>query len=112
MTVVQTVQTVKEGTHMRQLLSSVSYFSIFFAPFILPVVIWIVSRDRYVEGHAKRALLSHVFPVAAGILLLIMAISAGSLGAVIGYVILFAAIYFGAFVYNIVKGIQVLREYA
>ncbi|WP_054956180.1 DUF4870 domain-containing protein [Paenibacillus dakarensis] len=97
---------------MRQLLSSLSYFSIFFAPFIFPVIVWIVSNDNYVELHAKRALISHVFPVIAGIILLFMAIGSGSFGAVIGYVILFAIIYFGAFVYNVVKGIQVLREYA
>ncbi|KKO54312.1 DUF4870 domain-containing protein [Paenibacillus sp. DMB20] len=97
---------------MRQLLSSLSYFSIFFAPFILPILVWILSNDRYVEKHAKLALISHLFPVAAGILLFIMAVSAGSFGAVIGYVILFAVIYFGSFVYNVVKGIQVLREYA
>ncbi|MBO2943968.1 DUF4870 domain-containing protein [Paenibacillus sp. F411] len=95
---------------MRQLLSSLSYFSIFFAPFLLPIAVWILAGDRFVRGHAKRALLSHLFPVAAGILLLIMAFSAGSFGAVIGYVILFAIIYFGTFVYNIIQGIQVLRD--
>ncbi|SMF89326.1 protein of unknown function [Paenibacillus uliginis N3/975] len=97
---------------MRQLLSSLSYFSIFFAPFILPIIVWIVAKDAYVEKHAKRALLSHLFPVIAAIVLMIMAINAGSYGAVIGYVFLFGVIYFGAFVYNVVQGIKVLREYA
>ncbi|MFC7678059.1 DUF4870 domain-containing protein [Paenibacillus sp. GCM10028914] len=97
---------------MRQLLSSLSYFSIFFAPFILPIIVWIASNDIYVEKHAKRALISHLFPVVAGIILIIMAIGSGSFGAVLGYVVLFGAIYFGAFVYNVVKGIQVLQEYA
>ncbi|WP_106768539.1 DUF4870 domain-containing protein [Paenibacillus faecalis] len=97
---------------MRQLLASLSYFSIFFAPFILPILVWILSKDHYVEKHAKRALVSHLFPVIAAIVLIILAISAGSFGAVIGYLILFGIIYFSAFVYNVVKGIQVLREYA
>lgn len=97
---------------MRQLLSSLSYFSIFFAPFILPIIVWIVSNDAYVAKHAKRALLSHAFPFIAAVILIIMAIGAGSFGAVLGYVVLFGIIYFGAFVYNIVQGIQVLREYA
>lgn len=97
---------------MRQLLSSLSYFSVFFAPFILPIIVWIVSNDAYVEKHAKRALLSHLFPVIAAVVLIIMAIGAGSFGAVLGYVVLFGIIYFGAFLYNVVKGIQVLREYA
>lgn len=103
---------IERGHFMRQLLSSLSYFSIFFAPFILPVIVWILSKDHYVEKHAKRALLSHLFPIIAAIVLIFMAISAGSFGAVIGYVFLFGVIYFGAFVYNVVKGLQVLREYA
>ncbi|NMO95279.1 DUF4870 domain-containing protein [Paenibacillus lemnae] len=97
---------------MRQLLSSLSYFSIFFAPFVLPIAVWILSQDYEVQKHAKRAFLTHMFPVAAGILLLIMALSAGSFGAVMGYIILFAVIYFGTFVYNIIQGLHVLRAYA
>lgn len=102
----------ERGLSMRQLLSSLSYFSIFFAPFILPIVVWLISNDDYVKKHAKRALFSHVFPVIAAVILIIMAIGAGSFGAVLGYVILFGIIYFGAFIYNVVQGIQVLREYA
>ena len=34
---------------MRQLLSALSYFSIFFAPFLFPIIIWIVARDNYIE---------------------------------------------------------------
>ncbi|MBT2762742.1 DUF4870 domain-containing protein [Paenibacillus sp. ISL-20] len=97
---------------MRQLLSSLSYFSIFFAPFILPLLVWIFSPDTYVAKHARRALFSHVFPVIAAIPLIYMAVTSGSFGSVIGYLILFGILYFGAFVYNVIMGIQVLREYA
>ncbi|EFU42507.1 hypothetical protein PVOR_09585 [Paenibacillus vortex V453] len=41
-----------------------------------------------------------------------MAVTSGSFGSIIGYLILFGIIYFGAFVYNIIMGIQVLRETA
>ncbi|WP_036652166.1 DUF4870 domain-containing protein [Paenibacillus pini] len=95
---------------MRQLLSSLSYFSIFFAPFIFPIIVWIVARDAYVAKHSKRALLSHLFPFLAAIPLLYLTIIANHAGSIFGYVILFAVIYFGSFVYNIVKGIQVLRD--
>lgn len=97
---------------MRQLLSSLSYFSIFFAPFILPVLVWILSADAYVAKHARRALFSHIFPVIAAIPLIYMAVTSGSFGSIIGYLVLFGIIYFGAFVYNVIMGIQVLREHA
>lgn len=97
---------------MRQLLSSLSYFSIFFAPFLLPLIVWILSPDAYVAKHARRALFSHVFLVIAAIPMIYMAVTSGSFGSIIGYLILFGIIYFGAFVYNIIMGIQVLRETA
>lgn len=97
---------------MRQLLSSLSYFSIFFAPFILPVIVWIAVRDEYVARHAKRALLSHLLPFIAAMPLLFFTLAAHHAGSILGYILLFCVIYFGTFVYNIVKGIQVLREYA
>lgn len=97
---------------MRQLLSSLSYFSIFFAPFLLPLIVWIVAQDDYVTGHAKKALFSHVFPFLAVIPLLIFMFNANHTASIIGYVVLFFVIYFGAFIYNIYQGIKVLREYA
>lgn len=98
---------------MRQLLSALSYFSIFFAPFLLPLIIWIACReDLYVAMHSKRALISHILPFVAALPLLFLTFGAEHLGSVLGYIILFIIIYFGTFIYNIVKGIQVLREYA
>ena len=39
---------------MRQLLSSLSYFSIFFAPFLLPLIVWIVAKDAMLQGMRKK----------------------------------------------------------
>lgn len=97
---------------MRQLLSSLSYFSIFFAPFLLPLIVWIVAQDNYVRGHAKKALFSHVFPFLALIPLLIFMFNANHTSSIIGYVILFFIIYVAVFIYNIYQGIKVLRDYA
>ena len=44
-------------------LSSLCYFSILFAPFLLPIIIYFVSVDQEVKYHAKRSLLSHLIPV-------------------------------------------------
>lgn len=78
-----------------------------------PLIIWIACReDSYVAMHSKRALISHILPFVAALPLLFLTFGAEHLGSVLGYIILFIIIYFGTFIYNIVKGIQVLREYA
>ncbi|MGG4218891.1 DUF4870 domain-containing protein [Paenibacillus jamilae] len=97
---------------MRGLLSSLCYFSIFFAPFLVPVIVWIAVRDEYVQGHAKKAVLSHIFPIIAAIPLVYFIITANHAGSVIGFVLLFVVVYLGVFVYNIYKGIMTLREAA
>ncbi|MGG1876284.1 DUF4870 domain-containing protein [Paenibacillus campinasensis] len=96
---------------MKQLLSSLSYFSIFFAPFIFPFLVWVLSDNAYIARHARHALLSHLIPVIAAIPLIYLMFNAEVLGSVIMYLILFGLIYFLTFVYNVLKGVQVLREY-
>ncbi|WP_223070371.1 DUF4870 domain-containing protein [Paenibacillus caui] len=95
---------------MRQWLSALSYFSIFFAPFLFPIIIWAISSDAYTRRHSLRALVSHLFPFIAAIPLLYSIFSIGSAGSILGYLILFALFYFGAFVYNVVQGVRVLAE--
>lgn len=97
---------------MKGLLSSLCYFSIFFAPFLLPIIVWIAVRDEYVRGHARKSILSHIFPVIAAIPLLYFIITANHAGSVVGFVLLFVVVYLGVFVYNIYKGIMTLREAA
>jgi hypothetical protein len=46
-----------------KLLAALCYFSVFFAPFLLPGVIYFVTDDREVKHHAKRSLVSHLVPV-------------------------------------------------
>lgn len=43
--------------------SSLGYFSIFFAPLLVPLIIWFAVEDLDVKRHAKRALVSHLIPV-------------------------------------------------
>lgn len=45
-----------------KLLSSLSYFSVFFAPLLLPFIVWIVADNKDVKHHSKRALISHLIP--------------------------------------------------
>lgn len=45
-----------------KLLSSLSYFSVFFAPLLLPFIVWLVADNQDVKHHSKRALISHLIP--------------------------------------------------
>lgn len=47
----------------RRILSGLCYLSIFFAGFIFPLVVFLVSNDKVTKMHAKRSLLSHLIPV-------------------------------------------------
>ncbi|KEK24027.1 DUF4870 domain-containing protein [Bacillus gaemokensis] len=98
-------------------LSSLSYFSIFFAPFLLPIIIYFVAEEE-VKCHAKKALWTHLIPyvtIFIGFLvsgaLSFSTLTENTIGiSLIGtFVIAFAAsIYY--FIWNIVKGVKVLKE--
>lgn len=60
-------------------LNGLSYISILFAPIIFPIVVWIVSKDKIVEYHAKRALLLHLVPGISGFVMVSGLTSAGLL---------------------------------
>ncbi|TKD71001.1 DUF4870 domain-containing protein [Pseudalkalibacillus hwajinpoensis] len=94
---------------VEKVMSSLCYFSVFFAPFLFPIIVFFVMRDEEVSYHAKRAVLSHLFPFLSFILALIAVFVMDA-----GVVIFLSMILFGllnviVFIWNIVKGIQVLR---
>ncbi|MEO4055424.1 DUF4870 domain-containing protein [Solibacillus sp. CAU 1738] len=102
-----------------KVLSALNYFSVFFAPFIVPVIIWIVVQDEEVKRHAKRALLSHIIPVILGFFFVIYFIFGLSFGGYqgddnliffsIGGMLLYGLIYLALIIWNIVQGIKVMR---
>ncbi|MEK5078220.1 DUF4870 domain-containing protein [Solibacillus sp. FSL W7-1436] len=49
-------------------LSALSYLSFYFAPFILPLIIFIVTKDNAVKDHSKKAFISQLIPIVLGIL--------------------------------------------
>ncbi|MCM3339087.1 DUF4870 domain-containing protein [Paenibacillus sp. MER TA 81-3] len=93
----------------RYILSSLSYFSIFFAGFILPLVIWLVASDPYIKHHAGRALFSHIIPYAFIVLAIISLITAQFLLS-IGFVIIMGVASLFIFIWNVIMGVRVLRE--
>lgn len=52
-------------------LSALSYLSFYFAPSILPFIIYIVSRDEFVREHSKKAFITQFIPIAFGVLYII-----------------------------------------
>ncbi|WP_373676008.1 hypothetical protein, partial [Enterococcus faecium] len=44
------------------ILSSFCYFSVFFAPFIFPLIVWILASGD-TSRHAGKALLYHILPI-------------------------------------------------
>lgn len=58
-----------------KILSAFSYLSIFFAPFIVPLIVFFVSKDSEVKRHSIRALVSHLIPVVCGIIFFIVFIT-------------------------------------
>ncbi|GIN85369.1 membrane protein [Heyndrickxia sporothermodurans] len=96
-------------------ISALCYFSIFFAGFILPLIVYFVSNDDEVKKHAKSAFISHIIPfvfiplaiiaiffdlgmiTGGGIPLFLIGI--GIIGGIVSFII---------FIWNIYKGIKVL----
>mgnify|MGYP006386047419 FL=1 len=100
-------------------LSALNYFSVFFAPFIVPIIIYFISPDPEVKRHSIRALLSHVIPFILGIILVITLFIVGvfSMQAngdtiFVTWVLLtlgYGLLYLGIVIWNVVQGIKVLR---
>ena len=106
------------------MLASLSYFSVLFAPFILPIIVYFISQDYHVKQHAKRALVSHIIPVVLMIVLFIIVFasfvpfsmnttyeepSLFTASTPMLFVLVYMLIYATIFIWNIIQGIKVLR---
>ncbi len=94
-----------------KVISSLCYFSIFFAGFILPIAVYFIVDDEEVKEHAKSAFLSHLIPlltVPIFFILLFMFGPGDVLGfGIIGLIVLTGIINLVVLVWNIVRGIKV-----
>ncbi|TYR76098.1 DUF4870 domain-containing protein [Rossellomorea vietnamensis] len=99
-----------------RLLSSLSYFSIFFAGFIFPIIVYFLVDDPETKRHAKSAFLSHLLPliavplVIAGVFFDIGVLAVGSgipifIFITIGFSLLISLV---VVIWNVYKGIKVL----
>ncbi|WP_316572357.1 DUF4870 domain-containing protein [Neobacillus sp. YIM B06451] len=98
----------------RKILSGLCYFSIFFAPFLFPIVVYFVVDDFITKEHAKKALLSHLIPFVAIPFAMLGAIAGAGSDAGFGIAILGMGIYgilsIGVIIWNVVKGIKTIQE--
>ena len=63
-------QTHAQDIQGGRVLAAISYFSIFFAPIILPIFIWIFA-DRPTSNHAAKSLAYHIITYIGPILLIL-----------------------------------------
>src|SRR5699024_315459 len=98
-----------------KILSSLCYFSIFFAPFLFPIIVYFVTEED-VKVHAKRALWSHLIPL---LILFLGVFGFGIMGlngwsqfviAIIIVCIVFGILSLYYFFLNIIQGIKVLTD--
>ncbi|MEG0472118.1 MAG: DUF4870 domain-containing protein [Solibacillus sp.] len=102
-------------------LSAISYLSIFFAPFIVPLLIFFISKEEAVRSHAKRAFISHLVPFVLGILFLAFFVSSSlfvsnaftfndnSILITVIIFIFFLLLSFAIAIWNLIQAIKVMR---
>ncbi|WP_155593512.1 DUF4870 domain-containing protein [Lysinibacillus cavernae] len=104
----------------QKILSAFSYLSIFFAPFIVPLIVYFVTKDSDVKRHSIRALVSHLIPFVFGILFFIVFVfstfsidptSNTNSMMIIWFVsfAIYAIVSLGIVIWNIIQAIRVVR---
>ncbi|KAF0818911.1 MULTISPECIES: DUF4870 domain-containing protein [unclassified Cytobacillus] len=100
----------------RKVLSALSYFSIMFAGFIFPLIVFFASEDMEVKRHAKRAFLSHLIPLVPVPFIVVAGVTQFAVNdqgipflflAAAGITIILLLI---VFIWNIIKGVKVLIQ--
>src|SRR5690625_7804900 len=110
--------TIKGGViSNRRLLSSLNYFSIFFAPFLFPfITIFVGEKD--IKGHGKRAFISHSIPVILYFIMMsVFSLSTYLTGTdqpnsilVIWSVTVLAILSISVVIWNVVQGVKVMKN--
>ncbi len=70
-------QNFHNDTQGGRVLAAISYFSIFFAPIIVPIIIWILA-DKPAATHAAKSLLYHIITY-IGPIALVIGVASGSM---------------------------------
>ncbi|NYF26286.1 DUF4870 domain-containing protein [Sporosarcina sp. JAI121] len=109
-----------------KILAALCYFSVFFSPLLLPVIVYFVTDDREVKSHAKRSLVSHLVPVIlliAGFVIFsfsmfsmtgtIDGMPSGNFGfwqlTPVIFMLVYALLFLAIVIWNVFQGVKVLR---
>jgi hypothetical protein len=98
----------------RKVLSSLCYFSIFFAGFIFPLAVYFATGDEVTKSHAKKALFSHLIPlIPTPLLIFAMIYDFPSMQEsvptfTIISIVVIVITWIISVIYNIIKGVKVL----
>lgn len=113
----------------QRILSALCYFSVLFAPFLLPIIVYFITPDTEVKHHAKRSLISHLIPVGLAVIgFIVLMIGSFAMysnvdpmsgsgssfdfltaGVPILFMLLYAVLSLAILIWNIVQGVKVLR---
>jgi hypothetical protein len=98
----------------RKVLSGLCYFSIFFAGFIFPLVVYFATGDEVTKQHAKKSLISHLIPLIPTPLIVFAVyndfanmpdrVPALTIISIIGLMIIWGIVV----IWNIIKGVKVI----
>jgi hypothetical protein len=98
---------MNEGS--KKIISALCYFSLFFAPFLFPIAVYLVADDSEIMEHAKKSFLSHLLPIVAVPLgIIIIFETQYHLAAIIISALIFGSLTLIVMIWNIVKGIKVI----
>ena len=111
-----------------KLLAPLCYFSVFFAPLLIPAIIFFITDDREIKFHAKRSFVSHLVPVIiliAGLVIFsfsmfsftsrISAMPSEDFGlgfwqlAPFIFTLIYGLLFIAIMIWNIIQGVKVLK---
>lgn len=100
----------------KKILSALCYFSMLFAGFIFPLVVYFVTDDAYTKGHAKKAFISHLIPLVpipflgVGVFYDLVLGEGYPRASTIICILIIVIVSITVLIWNIVKGVKVLAQ--
>lgn len=100
---------VAMGKSESNVLASFCYFSVFFMPFLFPLIVWILASGNTAR-HARKALLYHILPIifiiVSAVILSTISNDYNNITFIVGIIIGLLAIYY--MIKNLFLGIKLL----
>lgn len=102
----------------KKLVNALSYFSILFAPVLLPLIVWIVATERDLKNNARNAFwlqtIPTLFAIISVIVVSVIGLTTGNTNTV-GWITILLFLVFGVlsvvlFVYDLVLGVKSLMD--